>query len=123
MQLIELPPGPEPPRLTAHHSSHNLREHLAAFMCANNKRGFVPDLPPEDSPFMAMLLEWHERPGATVEQFKRQAHRLKDTTGKGAKRTVQLGHCFEVLAAAFGYKTYTAARHFRTSQDWIRNRT
>lgn len=122
MKFSDLPPGPVPTQVTARHTSHSLREHLNAFLCANNKHGFVIDLPPAESPFMAMLLVWVEQPGASVEEFKRQAQKLKDTTGLGAQRTVKLGNCHQVLAAAFGYQTYAAARAARDHNDWIRNR-
>lgn len=120
--ITELPPGPEPKPLTAHHSSSNLREHLQAFMCANNTHGWAEDLPPADSPFMAMLQTWSEHPGAAVETFKKQAQQLKDTSKVDGVRTVQLGNCFECLAAVFGYRTYQAARHSRDRDDWIRNK-
>lgn len=70
MNITELPPGPAPSRLTAHHTASSLREHLTAFLGANNTKGYAADIPSADSLLMSLLLMESEKPGIDMVQFK-----------------------------------------------------
>jgi hypothetical protein len=118
VEVLHLPPGPEPKPLTAQRRSADLREHLLAFLCTNNVHGWQPELPPADSQFMQALQVWHELPGASITTFKREAQILK----KVGDKQVKLGHVHQLMAAAFGYRTLAAAQH-AAAHGYIRNKT
>lgn len=104
MNITELPPGPEPARLTAQHTARSLHDHLEAFLNTNNVKGFPPELPSEDSQLMALLLTESEKPGIDVKQFKVTAWQVKDL----AEGSLKLGRAQQLLAAVYGYRTYDA---------------
>jgi hypothetical protein len=106
VKYVELPPGPEPKPLTARHHASDFHDRLTAFLAVNNVHGFViEDIPPE-SEVMKFLIEFEQHERMTLEKFKRHAHKLKDL----CQRTVKNSHCLELLAAVWGYRTYTALR-------------
>lgn len=102
-----LPPGPAPTQVTVRTTSHNLREHLQGFLCANNAHGFLAEVDLLDNnPLMLMLLEEAEREESSLDNVKRTAWRIK----KLACGQVKHGNCLEVLAAVYGYRTYSSMK-------------
>lgn len=102
-----LPPGPVPTQVTVRTTPRNLGEHLQGFLCANNAHGFLAEVDLlEDNPLMLMLLEEAEREESSLDNVKGMAWRIK----KLACGQVKHGNCLEVLAAVYGYRTYSAMK-------------
>lgn len=137
-----LPPGPEPKKETAHYRPHHLHEHLLAFLNANNPRIFKQDNAQEEwTPHEVVF----SLPDVTLREvmekvinfdylrpdhLKHYGKKLKKASGKyllhpdekeeaGGKRKHKFAIpnkiAYDIVAALFGYSSYSEAYEQRTT--------
>lgn len=126
MKVITLPPGPDPKKETASYSPDNLKEHLLAFLNHNNATGFEKEMEASlDDPTVAnLLLKISNQAGMSKKEFKEAARALKSLAGR---KSLKYGHCVELLARLYGYRTLAAAHayaemHRGANQKYFVNR-
>lgn len=102
--ITELPPGPEPKQPTVRRPAQSLAEHLAGFLAANNKSGFLPEDLQEGGPIMKLLDEQRAIQWRSEKRFKQVARDLQDL----AAGTVTYCQALELVAATYGYRSYMA---------------
>jgi hypothetical protein len=122
MQVTVLPPQPDGKQLTARHVVKTLGEHAAAFMLANNIRGFQKDddYVLRDDLVMDILLGIACTTGLTRTQAKEFGFKIRVLT-KAAGIKVSLSECFNLVARALGYHAYNLAHMCSDEEGFIEN--
>lgn len=135
-EIIILPPGPEPKKVTANYRPKNLHEQLMAFLNCNNPKDFADDPEykyeppsfeyPEDSKTLVdVLLSKADYPFLTISLFKSYCRQIKKCTGRrkissGKERKliydadislfgIRQRDANHLAAVVFGYKSYNEA--------------
>ena len=122
MKITVLPPQAGGKQLTARYVIKTLGEHTAAFLAANNIRGFQKDgdYVLRDDLVMDILLGIACTTGLTRTQAKEFGFKIRVLT-KAAGIKVSLSECLNLVARALGYHAYNLAHMCSDEEGFIEN--